>query len=216
MRLNFITAILLSLYITGSLSKKKPATKIVPDGLVYPLGVLPPNTLTHFAIITSWENFNTTLSTYGTFLGLQPPNPNQIAGGPDSNGTYVVDGVPQRLLGTTKIAFLRLNNNTQMEFLAGDPDVPSWWRDVYLVKGFEVHHMGYHLATNVSIWPVVEAFTAAQLGAPVQWGRWGVEDTNSGGCYVYIDSQSSLGVTTEILGAESGCDSLPAQPRQHT
>ena len=39
-----------------------------------------------------------------------------IAGGPGSNGTYL--GKP--LLGTTKIAFLELNNDTRVEFLAGD------------------------------------------------------------------------------------------------
>ena len=31
-----------------------------------------------------------------------------------------------------------------MEFLAGDVN-PSWWRDVYRIKGMEVHHMGYAL-----------------------------------------------------------------------
>ena len=234
-------ALLANLYIIGSISIEK-FDPIVSNSVVYPIstpstslttqepitgsltglpsssassvlgGVMPPNTLSHFAIITSWEGFNTTLSNYGKFLGVTPPSPNEIAGGPDSNGTYIVDGVAQRLVGTTKIAFLHLNNYTQMEFLAGDPSAPSWWRDVYLLKGFEVHHMGYRLPANVSIWSIVEAFTAALLGPPVQWGRWGVEDTNSGGCYVYMDSQSTLGVTTEILGSDSGCDSLPAQP----
>ena len=72
--------------------------------------------------------------------------------------------------------------------------------------------MGYAIGTE-PVWPVVEAFTAAGLGPAVQWGRWGQED-HGGGCYVYMDSQLTLGVTTEILAADAGCDSLPAQPAQ--
>ena len=71
---------------------------------------------------------------------------------------------------------------------------------------------GYALPEGTSIWPVVQRFQDAGLGAPVQWGRWGVEEHPGSGCYVYCDSQASLGVTVEILGAGSGCDSLPAQP----
>ena len=70
--------------------------------------------------------------------------------------------------------------------------------------------MGYEIGTE-PIWPVVEAFAAAGLGPAVQWGRWGAED-HGGGCYVYMDSQLTLGVTTEILAGDAGCDSLPAQP----
>jgi len=175
-----------------------------------PPGILPNNTLTHFCIITAFDAIESTMALYGTLFGVAPPAVG-VAGGPTTNGTYVVGGVPQPLVGTTKIAFMQLNALTKMEFLAGDPAQPSWWRDVYLHKGLEVHHMGYEVGA-APVWPVVEAFTAAGLGGAVQWGRWGKEDTASGGCYVYMDSQLTLGVTTEILASGVGCDSLPAQP----
>lgn len=131
-----------------------------------------------------------------------------IAGGPDSNGTYL----GKQLLGTTKIAFMALNNQTRMEFLAGEPSEPSWWRDVYLAKGYEVHHMGYELPRGTAIWPVVSSFTAAGLGEAVQWGRWGVPDQPGAGCYAYMDSQGSLGVTVELLASEADCDDMPYPP----
>jgi hypothetical protein len=171
------------------------------------VGVIPAGTLSHFCIVTSWQNFNQTLQTWASFLGTTAPAPG-IAGGPDSNGTYM--GKP--LLGTTKIAFLDLNNDTRVEFLAGEPSQPSWWRDVYLEKGFEVHHSGYVLPAGTQILDTVQAFELAGLGQAVQWGRWGQIDKPGAGCYVYMDSQKTLGVTTEILANGQWCDSLPAQP----
>jgi hypothetical protein len=129
-----------------------------------------------------------------------------MTGGPSANGTY--NGQP--LVGTTKIAFFDLNAGTRMEILAGDPDQPSWWRDVYNKKGFEVHHMGY--VVNEPIWPAVQRFQAAGLGDPVQWAHWGKVDQPGSGCYVYMDSQLTLGVTVEILANEADCDDLPAPP----
>ena len=73
--------------------------------------------------------------TDGKFLGVTPPVPG-VAGGIGSNGSYL--GAP--LIGETLIAFMDLNNRTQMEFLAGDAN-PSWWRDVYMKKGYEIHHV---------------------------------------------------------------------------
>jgi hypothetical protein len=143
-------------------------------------GILPENALTHFCIITAYDSIDATMALYGTLFGVTPP-PSGIAGGPTSNGTYVVDGKPTKLVGTTKIAFLQLNNLTKMEFLAGDPATPSWWRDVYVKKGLEVHHQGYEIGVS-PIWPVVEAFSAAGLGDAVQWGRWGAEDHGGGAC----------------------------------
>jgi hypothetical protein len=81
---------------------------------------------------------------------------------------------------------------------------------VYLRKGMEVHHAGYEV--NEPIWPVVERFEAAGLGKAVQWARWGGVDVPGAGCYVYMDSQTTLGVTTEILASGEFCDSLPAPP----
>jgi hypothetical protein len=60
----------------------------------------------------------------------QPVPTAGIAGGPAANGTYL----GRRLTGTTKIAFLRLNNLTRIEILAGDPAQASWWRDVYVCR----------------------------------------------------------------------------------
>lgn len=180
----------------------------LPASLRVGAGIIPAGTLSHFCIVTSWVGYNATLATYGTLLGVEPPVPG-IAGGPGSNGTYL--GNP--LVGTTKIAFMQLNNETKMEFLAGDPDHPSWWRDVYLRRGYEVHHMGYVLPSSAGqVWDTVTAFTAAGLGEAVQWGRWGTIDTAGAGCYVYMASEASLGVTVEILANEDACDSLPAQP----
>ena len=54
-----------------------------------------------------------------------------------------IRALPTRpLTGTTKIAFLDLNNMTRIEVLAGEKDQPSWWRDVYDRRGREIHHMG--------------------------------------------------------------------------
>jgi len=173
-------------------------------------GCLPPNTLTHFAIITGWDQYNSTLAKYDALLGPGYAVPYQISGGKDSNGTYL----GKRLLGRTKLAFKNLTEYStgqmQVEILAGDPDQPSWWRDVYHQRGFEIRHMGYMLAE--SIWPVVERCEAAGLGNAVQWGHWGVMDKPGSGCYVYMDSQKTLGVTFEILAKENDCDSLLAAP----
>jgi hypothetical protein len=174
-------------------------------------GILPRDTLSHFCVVTSWGSFNTTLSQYSALLGQPAPTPG-VAGGAGSNGTYVVNGVPQKLIGTTLIAFMQLNNSTRMEFLAGD-EGPSWWRDVYAAKGFEIHHQGYALPKGVAVWPVVEAAASAGIGPPVQWGRWGDINRPGSGCYVYVDSQKTLGVTVEVLGGSEGeCDGLPAPP----
>ena len=169
------------------------------------VGLLPPNVLSHFCIVCSWTAFNQTLQSYATFLGEAVPDGNQIAGGPDSNGTYL----GHKLIGTTKIAFMRLNNETQMEFLAGEPSQPSWWRDVYLLKGVEVHHMGYVLPARLDVWAVTQSLTAAGLGPAVQWGHWGTYGQSGSGCYVYVDTQASLGVTVELLGGEANCANLP-------
>lgn len=170
-------------------------------------GVIPAGTLSHYCIVTSWDGYNATLATWASFLGTTAPAPG-IAGGPASNGTYL--GAP--LIGTTKIAFMNVNNLTRVEFLAGEPSQPSWWRDVYLAKGYEVHHHGFVLPAGTQVWTTVQAFERAGLGSAVQWGRWGEIDHDGSGCYVYMDSQQSLGVTTEILASGSWCDSLPAQP----
>jgi hypothetical protein len=90
---------------------------------------------------------------------------------------------------------------------------PSWWRDVYTKKGYEVHHMGY--VVNEPLWPVVQKFEAAGLGKAVQWARYGNTGPNTnpgGGCYVYMDSQATLGVTAEILANGPFCDAMPAPP----
>ena len=168
------------------------------------LGLVPPHSLSHFCIVTSWPAFESVVAKYADFLGVVAPATG-IAGGPDSNGTYRGN----HLVGTTKIAFLDLNNNTRMEFLAGEPSQPSWWRDVYLDKGLEVHHQGYVLPDSMDVWATVTAFTAKGFGQPVQWGHWGTYGTAGSGCYVYVDSQLSLGVTVELLGGESNCGNLP-------
>ena len=146
---------------------------------------------------------------------------------------------------------MEANNLTRIEFLAGEPDKPSWWRDVYNKKGMEVgdtrvrpfsgphprthtaasrhsrvdrthhllwpvrccrqvHHMGYQVTEQ--IWPAVQRFAAAGLGHPVQWARWGVLGEPTAGCYVYVDSQTTLGVTTEVLANGHYCDSLRPPP----
>ena len=69
--------------------------------------------------------------------------------------------------------------------------------------------MGYVLPAGTQVWDVVQAFQAVGLGPAVQWGRWGTEEHPGSGCYVYMDSQDTLGVTTEILASETWCDSLP-------
>jgi len=168
------------------------------------LGLVPVNSLSHFCVVTSWDAYETILSTYSTFLGLAVPTPG-IAGGPDSNSTYL----GRKLMGTTKIAFLQLNNNTRLEFLAGQPDQPSWWRDVYLEKGFEIHHQGYELPESMDVWQVATAFMNSKWGQIVQFGHWGEYGTEGSGCYVYLDSQLSLGVTVELLGGMTNCANLP-------
>uniref|UniRef100_A0A7S3FGV6 Uncharacterized protein n=1 Tax=Haptolina ericina TaxID=156174 RepID=A0A7S3FGV6_9EUKA len=70
--------------------------------------------------------------------------------------------------------------------------------------------MGY--VVNEPIWPAVQRFQAAGLGDPVQWAHWGKVDQPGSGCYVYMDSQLTLGVTVEILANEADCDDLPAPP----
>lgn len=188
-------------------SSSSPAASSSSSSASPTLGVVPPGSLTHFCAITGWDDFNATLARYATLLGVPVP-PSGVAGGPGSNGTY--NGKP--LVGTTKIAFMPLNNATHMEILAGDPAQPSWWRDVYLARGFEIHHMGYALPPGPQVWDVVARFQQAGLGAPVQWGRWGTLHKPGAGCYVYMDSTKTLGVTTEILANGDFCDSLPAPP----
>ena len=144
------------------------------------LGVIPPDALTHFCVVTNYSNFNATLALCasagvrrrrlggcvrdlysgeeasairrtasdcappicgnvrtcqwrasatgrspdvpprahfsrarrradGTFLGVTPPVPG-VAGGTDSNGSYA----GEHLIGSTLIAFLSLNNKTQV------------------------------------------------------------------------------------------------------
>jgi hypothetical protein len=70
--------------------------------------------------------------------------------------------------------------------------------------------MGYEVSE--SVWAVAQRFQAAGLGDPVQWGHWGVLNQDGSGCYVYMDSVQSLGVTTEILGNGAFCDGLPLPP----
>lgn len=161
--------------------------------------------LSHICIVTSWDGFEAMTARYAAFLGVAQPSTGSAGG----NGTGTYFG--RRLLGTTKIAFLDLNNHTRVEFLAGEPSEPSWWRDVYLNKGVEVHHQGYVLPAGTDVWAYASAFSAT-YGAMVQWGRWGTPDQPGSGCYVYVDSQASLGVTVEILANERDCDSLPFPP----
>jgi hypothetical protein len=169
-------------------------------------GILPPGSLTHFCVVTGWDQYNDTMATYSKLLGQAVPEIG-IAGGIPANGTYL----GKQLTGTTKIAFMDLNSMTRMEFLAGDPDHPSWWRDVFNKKGYEIHHMGYQL--NEPLWEAAQKFEKAGLGKAVQWARWGNEkgpDAPGSGCYAYIDTQDKLGVTAEILANGEHCDSLPA------
>ncbi len=168
------------------------------------LGLVPANSLTHFCVVTSWNDYENVLSRYASLLGEVAPTPG-IAGGPDSNSTYL----GQKLLGTTKIAFLQLNNLTRMEFLAGEPNQPSWWRDVYLDKGLEIHHQGYEIPASMDVWEVAQAFTNQGFGQSVQWGHWGSYGMAGSGCYVYVNSQISLGVTVELLGGVTNCANLP-------
>ena len=173
-------------------------------------GVIPPGTLSHYCVVSSWDGFNATLQSYSTLFGVPLP-PIRTAGGLPANGTYL----GQRLRATTLQAFLPGNNGTRIEFLAGEPSLPSWWRDVYLARGLEVHHTGYSLPPGTQVWPVVQAFEGAGLGRAVQWGRWGNAngtDAPGAGCYAYVDSQGSLGVTIELLAERTDCDSLPAPP----
>lgn len=72
--------------------------------------------------------------------------------------------------------------------------------------------MGYALPTGTPIWNVVTAFSQAQLGPWVQYGRWGTLGTAGAGCYVYMDAQGTLGVTVEILANGPDCDGLPMPP----
>ena len=93
--------------------------------------------------------------------------------------------------------------------LTGEPSQPSWWRDVYLLKGLEVHHQGYVIPDSIDVWDVVSNFTKSGWGQAVQWGHWGTFGASGSGCYVYVDSQQSLGVTVEILGGAGNCGNLP-------
>eukprot|EP00039_Didymoeca_costata_P010216 m.136929 g.136929 ORF g.136929 m.136929 type:complete len:107 (-) comp14741_c0_seq4:50-370(-) len=86
----------------------------------------------------------------------------------------------------------------------------AWYYCRYNVKGKEIHHMGYHI--DEPIWPAVQKFEKAGLGIAKQWARWGEMEHPGSGCYVYMDSQETLGVTTEILANEHDCDSLPKAP----
>jgi hypothetical protein len=180
---------------------------VVPSSLS---GIVPADSWTHFCVVSSWDSYNETLNSYASMLGQKAPDVG-IAGGLPANGTYLGN----RLKGTTKIAFLDLNSKAKIELLAGDPDHPSWWRDVYNRKGKEAHHMGYQLPENPNgpqIWEVVTNFEKAGLGHAVQWARWGNEkgpNVPGSGCYVYLDSQSTLGWTTEVLATGPQCDSLP-------
>ena len=164
--------------------------------------LIPTNSLTHFCVVSGWDSYNKTLDTYANMLGEPVPTIG-LAGGPTSNGTYL----GKQLMGSTKIAFLRLNNQTMMEFLAGQPDQPSWWRDVYNKRGKEVHHMGY--AVDEPIWPLIERIEDSGLGQAVQWARWGTINKPGSGCYVYINTVETLGVTMEILANGPHCDTLP-------
>ena len=51
-------------------------------------GVVPENSLTHFCVITGWDNHNETLHTYAALLGQDVPTAG-IAGGVAANGTYL-------------------------------------------------------------------------------------------------------------------------------
>jgi len=169
-------------------------------------GIVPPGSLTHFCVVTGWDKWDAMVAQYAGFLGVSVPSAG-IVGGIPANGTYL----GKQLTGTTKIAFMDMNNMTRMEFLAGEPSQPSWWRDVYNKKGFEVHHMGYQL--DEDLWAAVQRAEAAGLGKAMQWARWGNEhgaDQPGAGCYVYIDSQATLGVTVELLANGPHCDRLPA------
>ena len=79
----------------------------------------------------------------------------------------------------------------------------------YLQKGLEIHHMGYVLPEDMDVWATVENFDTQGWGRAVQWGHWGTFGQPGSGCYVYVDTQMSLGVTVEILGGESNCGNLP-------
>jgi len=163
--------------------------------------------LSHFCIVTSYDGFEAMTARYAAMLGVAAPTTGTAGG--NGTGTYL----GKRLMGTTKIAFLQLNNDTRVEFLAGVPWEGSWWRDVFLDKGVEVHHQGYVLPKGTDIWAYVQAF-AAIYGPAVQWGRWGTPDQPGSGCYAYCDAQASLGVTVEILANDRDCDNLPFPPAE--
>ena len=180
-------------------------------------GIIPADSLTHFCVVTGHDRFEELVGRYSMMLGVEQPETGTTAG-PDSNSTYLPNagkGKPEKMVASSKIVFLELNDQTKMEFLGAEPQYHSWWQDVYLAHGQEIHHMGYALPDGVDIWPVIEKFEAAGLGLATQWGRWGEINKPDSGCYVYMDSQASLGTTLEILGGHSGeCDSLPAQPEE--
>merc|ERR1712110_134939 len=174
--------------------------------------ILPPETLSHFAVITGWDKYDSTLALYTKLLG--PMHPTITAGGELSNGTYL----GKRMYGKCKLSFTQINDKFALEVLAGD-DKPSWWRDIYAEKGIEVHHMGYMMKDEV-VWSVVKRFEAAGLGKAVSWARF-IEDgkppspkTGGPGCFVYMDAQKTLGVTVEILGRGDLCDGLPDPPEE--
>merc|ERR1712232_1516652 len=172
--------------------------------------ILPAETLSHFAVITGWDKYDSTLALYSKLLG--PMHPTITAGGELSNGTYL----GKRLYGKCKLSFTQINDKFSLEVPAGD-DKPSWWRDVYAEKGVEVHHMGYMMKDEL-VWSVVKRFEAAGLGKAVSWARF-IEDgkppspkTGGPGCFVYMDAQKTLGATVEILGRGDLCDGLPDPP----
>ena len=72
-----------------------------------------------------------------------------------------------------------------------------------------MHHQGYVLPEAQDVWATVQQFTASGWGLPVQWGHWGTYGESGSGCYVYVDSQMSLGVTVELLGGATNCGNLP-------
>ena len=102
-------------------------------------GILPAGSLSHFCIVTGWNEIDALLARFALMLGIDPPQTG-ISGGPSSNGTYrnpEHNGTAERLQGSNRIAFIHVNNDTSIEFLGAD-DKPSWWSYLYAKKGMEV------------------------------------------------------------------------------
>lgn len=103
-------------------------------------GILPKNSLSHFCIVTGWNEIDALLARFALMLGVDPPQTG-ISGGLSSNGTYMNpehNGTAERLQGSNRIAFLHdVNNDTYIEFLGAD-DKASWWSYLYAKKGMEV------------------------------------------------------------------------------